>query len=225
MKRVCALSVCRFLRNSSIVCLLALTGTSLCAQTSPTGTGDTLSVRPPSLTSIALKTNLLFDIALTPNVEVELPLRNQHWSVMAECWFPWYVWHHNSRAYQLLYVGGEGRYWLGDRYRQEQLTGHFIGVFAGGGKYDFEWNSKGYQGEFYLMAGISYGYARRIGKRLHVEFNVGVGYLQTEYRRYTGVEDDRYLVWQNDGRYSWFGPTKAKVSLVWLLPLKKGGRP
>ena len=66
-------------------------------------------------------------------------------------------------------------------------------------------------------------WVKRLNRRLRLEFNIGVGFLQTEYRHYVGVENDRFLVWQNDGRYTWLGPTKAKVSLVWLLPLQKGG--
>ena len=221
MKRVCDQPACRKFRFLLTATLLAVTLLPLRAQIA----ADTLSDRRPLLTHIALKTNLLLDAALAPNVEVELPLRGNRWSVMAECWFPWYVWHHNSRAYQLLYIGAEGRYWLGDRNKYESLTGHFVGFFAGGGKYDFEWDSEGYQGEFYLMAGIDYGYAKQLNKRLRLEFNFGIGFLQTDYHHYKGMENDRFLVWQNDGRYTWLGPTKAKVSLVWLLPLKKGGRP
>ena len=224
MKRICDLATCRSLRYCLIACLLVMSALPLRAQTAPTAVeADTLRTHRLRLTHLALKTNLLFDAALAPNVEVELPLRDRRWSVMAECWFPWYVWHHNSRAYQLLYVGAEGRRWLGDRRRHDPLEGHFVGFFAGGGKYDFEWDSEGYQGEFYLMAGLSYGYAKRLNRRLRLEFNIGVGFLQTEYRHYVGVENDRFLVWQNDGRYTWLGPTKAKVSLVWLLPLQKGG--
>ncbi len=172
---------------------------------------------------LALKTNLLFDAALTPNVEIEFPLRNNRYSLMAECWFPWYTWKDNSRAYQLLYVGAEARRWLGDRTRRAALEGHFLGVYAGGGKYDLEWDSEGYQGEFYIAAGVSYGYAKRLSRSLRLEFNVGVGFMRTDYRHYHAMEEGEYLVWQHDGRYTWIGPTKAKVSLVWLLHKKKGG--
>ncbi len=169
------------------------------------------------LPRLALKTNLLFDLLAAPNVEVELPLgKRNRWSVMAECWFPWYVWHHNSRAYQILYIGAEARRWLGDRTRHPVLQGFFVGGFMGGGKYDLEWNSKGYQGEFYIAAGATCGYSKYLNRRLRLETGLGVGYLRTRYRRYHGKQNDKYLVWQRDGRYSWLGPTKLKVSLVWL---------
>ena len=61
----------------------------------------------------AVKTNLLFDAALAPNVEIERWLgKNNRFSLMAEVWFPWYVWRHNSNAYEVLNIGLEARYWL-----------------------------------------------------------------------------------------------------------------
>ncbi|MCQ5209210.1 DUF3575 domain-containing protein [Bacteroides thetaiotaomicron] len=52
----------------------------------------------------------------------------------------------------------EGRYWLGSRKRREVrevLTGHFMGLYAGGGKYDLQWGLKVYQGEFFIASGVS----------------------------------------------------------------------
>ena len=70
-------------------------------------------------------------------------------------------------------MGGlEGRYWLGSkekRINSEVLTGHFLGLYAGGGKYDLQWKEDGYQGEFFIAAGISYGWATRIARNLHLE--------------------------------------------------------
>ena len=107
------------------------------------------------------------------------------------------------------------------------MTGWFAGFYAGGGLYDLQYKSEGYQGEFFIAAGLSGGYAHTINKKgnLRMEYSLGIGYLQTNYRHYIGMEDNKYLVWQNDGKYSWFGPTKLKVSLVWMLNFnkKKGG--
>lgn len=166
---------------------------------------------------IAVKSNLLYDIFITPNIELEYPFKRGKWSINGEYWFPWYIFGNHGHAYQFIYGGLEGRYWLGDRTRRDLLTGHFIGAYAGGGYYDLEWEHQGYQGEFFVLAGVSYGYAARLSEHLRLEFNLGVGYMQTDYLHYHGMENDRYLVWQEDGSFSWFGPTKAKVSLVYLL--------
>ena len=176
---------------------------------------------------LALKTNLLFDAALMPNVEIEVPI-GKRWSVNGEYMFPWWLFDGDRYSLQVLMGGLEGRYWLGSRksrMNREILTGHFLGLYAGGGKYDLQWKENGYQGEFFIAAGISYGWATRIARNLHLEFNIGIGLLRTDYRHYHARDNYQTLLWQENGKYTWFGPTKAKISLVWLLnrKVKKGG--
>ena len=176
---------------------------------------------------LALKTNLLFDAALMPNVEIEVPV-GKRWSVNGEYAFPWWQFDRGKYCMQVLMGGLEGRYWLGSRKSREDrevLTGHFLGLYAGGGKYDLQWGEKGYQGEFFIAAGVSYGWATRIARHLHLEFNIGIGLLRTDYRHYHARDKYQTLLWQENGKYTWFGPTKAKISLVWLLNrrVKKGG--
>ena len=176
---------------------------------------------------LALKTNLLFDAALMPNVEIEVPV-GKRWSVNGEYAFPWWQFDRGKYCMQVLMGGLEGRYWRGSRKSREDrevLTGHFLGLYAGGGKYDLQWGEKGYQGEFFIAAGVSYGWATRIARHLHLEFNIGIGLLRTDYRHYHARDNYQTLLWQENGKYTWFGPTKAKISLVWLLNrrVKKGG--
>ena len=176
---------------------------------------------------LALKTNLLFDAALMPNVEIEVPV-GKRWSVNGEYAFPWWQFDRGKYCMQVWMSGLEGRYWLGSRKSREDrevLTGHFLGLYAGGGKYDLQWGEKGYQGEFFIAAGVSYGWATRIARHLHLEFNIGIGLLRTDYRHYHARDNYQTLLWQENGKYTWFGPTKAKISLVWLLNrrVKKGG--
>ncbi len=173
----------------------------------------------------ALKTNLLFDALLAPNIELEVPIGNR-WSVAGEWIFPWWVTKNNGYAFQLLSGQVEGRYWFGEREKVPQLTGWFAGLYAGGGLYDLQWKNNGYQGEFYIAAGLSGGYAHTINKKgnLRMEYSLGLGYLSTDYRYYEGQLNNEYLVWRHNGRYTWLGPTKAKVSLVWYFDWKRGGK-
>ncbi|WP_455591206.1 DUF3575 domain-containing protein [Bacteroides sp.] len=186
------------------------------------------AMNPPLVTLrrpwFALKTNMLFDAALMPNVEVEVPIRKR-WSLNGELMFPWWLIDHDKYCLQILMGGLEGRYWLGNRQRKHVLTGHFLGLYAGGGKYDLQWDRDGYQGEFFIAAGVSYGYAMKIARNLRLEFNIGVGLLCTDYEYYHTLDNYQTLLWQNNGRYTWLGPTKAKISLVWMLnrKVKKGG--
>lgn len=169
-------------------------------------------------TVLALKNNLLYDLALAPNLEIEVPI-GKRWSLNTECKCPW--WLNNSRdfCYQLLSGGVEGRYWLGNREHRSRITGHFIGLYAEGGIYDFQFGGDGYQGKYYGASGLTYGYVKQIARHLALEFSLGVGYLTTEYRKYAPYNDD--LIWTNSGRYNFIGPTKAKVSLVWLITTRR----
>lgn len=170
----------------------------------------------------AVKTNLLFDAALMPNIEVEVPIGNR-FSVNGELMFPWWLFEDDKYCLQILSGGLEGRYWLGNRAKRRLLTGHFAGLYVGAGKYDLQWNRDGYQGEFFVAAGISYGYATRIARNLNLEFNIGLGLLRTSYEHYHTLDNYQTLLWQDSGKYTWLGPTKVKISLVWLLGNKKKG--
>ncbi len=173
----------------------------------------------------ALKTNLLYDLLLIPSFEAEVPI-GERWSIAGEWIFPWWITKDNGNALQILSGQVEGRYWFGSRTNKPQLTGWFAGFYAGGGLYDLQRKNNGYQGEFYIAAGASAGYAHTINKSgsLRMEYSLGFGYLNTAYRYYEGMQNNEYLVWQYDGRYTWIGPTKAKVSLVWFLDWKRGGK-
>ena len=174
----------------------------------------------------ALKTNVLFDAVLAFNGEIEVPIgRNNRWSVMGEIWKPWYVWHHNSRAYQLQIIGGEIRYWLGKcRVRKPKLTGFFVAPYYAWGKYDFEWGSVGDQGEFHSI-GLTAGYSWPIHRHWNLEVSASVGtlgggWLGGERRHYHGEFDDTHLIWKYTTTSSYTGPTKLKVSLAWLIGRK-----
>lgn len=181
----------------------------------------------------ALKTNLLFDAATLVNLELEVPI-GKRWSVAAEVIFPWWLQEQQQRCIQMLSGNIEVKYWFGDRtydrkgQKRESLTGWFIGLYAGGGYYDLEWNARGYQGEFFIAAGISGGYAHSIGRNLRMEYSLGVGYMRTNYRYYEakkGTDNQWHLTRKTDGRFTWIGPTRAKVSLVWMINYhtKRGG--
>lgn len=88
-------------------------------------------------TVLALKNNLLYDLALAPNIEVELPL-GKRWSLNVEYKCPWWSDSGCNFCYQLLSGGTEARYWLGNRHTRGRLSGHFLGAYAEGGTYDFQ---------------------------------------------------------------------------------------
>lgn len=177
----------------------------------------------------ALKTNLLFDIATAVNAEIEVPI-GKRWSIAGEWIFPWWLIKHKQYAFEGGVATLEGRYWFGEPTCRRTMTGWFAGIYLGAGYYDLEWSERGQQGEFF-HTGISGGYAHIINKKgtLRMEYSLGVGYLGAKYREYIpelGPDGEWYLMGQSRGNFKWIGPTRAKVSLVWMLPKgfwKKGG--
>ena len=174
----------------------------------------------------ALKTNLLFDIATMLNVEVEVPIGNR-WSIAGEWIFPWWTLDNgqsDSKRHRLQLLQGNlmGKYWFGDRTDREVMTGWFAGIYAGAGLYDFEYDRKGIQGEFFIAGGLAGGYAHTINKKgnLRMEYSLGLGYLSTDYRQYKAEyygENDWKAIREKTGKRTWIGPTQAKVSLVWMI--------
>ena len=177
----------------------------------------------------ALKSNALFWVAGAPNFGIEYPL-GERWSICGDYIAPWTSSFGTGFYYQLLMVNAEARYWFGKREDRPVMTGWFAGASMGGGYYDFMLNNqkKGFQGEFYILASLSAGYSHSISSndRVRLEYALGLGYLQTRYRRYTWDQFDYMLEAPREQfwKTSIFGPTHAKVSLVWLLYVnRKGG--
>lgn len=173
----------------------------------------------------ALKTNLLFDLATLLNLEIEIPI-GKRWSVAVEAVFPWWLSQDHQSCLQILTGSVEGRYWFPPRKASKRglfptMTGWFVGAYAGAGLYDIEYQKSGYRGDFTLSVGLTAGYAHSIGKHLRMEYSIGVGYMQTNYRRYEArfldLDQSWHLYNQELGLFRWIGPTKAKISLVWLL--------
>ncbi len=167
----------------------------------------------------ALKTNLLFDAASLINIELEVPI-NPHWSVNLEWNFPWWLNRKtNGFCIQALVGNGEVRYYFQDRDSRAMLQGWFAGFYGGGGYYDLQWKEEGNQGELHSV-GFTGGYSFHVHRIFNIELSLGVGYMGTDYRHYALKENRTILAYQYTGNRLWFGPTKAKVSLVWLISSK-----
>ena len=191
----------------------------------------------------ALKTNLLFDAALTPNIEVEVPFgRDSRWSIMVEDWFPWFRFSHNEKgdanpyyrsdqrptrhSYEVWTLGAELRYWFAPRCAASRplLSGTFLGIYAAGGKYDVEHRSEGYQGEF-TSFGLTIGHSWALSRHWNLELSVSGGYVGGPQRHYEAEFDDARLIFRNKDHLRYVGPTKLKLSLAWIIgsKAKKGG--
>ncbi len=176
------------------------------------------------VTIAAVKTNLLYDAATIYNVELEFPIADR-WSIAVEDIFPW--WEYSFMwCLQMWEMGIEGRYWFTpwEPHGADKLKGFFAGVYGMSSKYDFQWNtSVDYQGE-YWSAGITGGYSMPIGesRKCRLEFSLCLGFLHSDWRHYypTDAYDKLIRDKANSGIVDYWGPTKAKVSLVIPINVK-----
>lgn len=174
----------------------------------------------------SLHNNLLFDVVAVPNLGAELYL-GRGWSAVVNWNYAW--WRDDSRArYWRTYGGDLGlRYWFGDAAESKPLTGHHLGAYFGMFTYDFAWGDEGYLGgkpggtlwdRSHRIAGIDYGYSLPIGRRLNLDFTFGAGYMWGETQVYTPAEGvEGIYIWDHTKTRRYFGPTKAEISLVWLI--------
>lgn len=183
---------------------------------------------------MALKTNMLYDAAALPTVGAEFYL-GKGWSVTADWTYGWWDVDRRHR-YWRAYGGDIGvRRWFGRAAGAKPLTGHHVGLYAGAVTYDFELGGRGVMGGLpgrtlwdrcNFLCGVEYGYSLPVSRRVNIDFGLGIGYLGGKVIKY--VPQGKYYVWQSTQRFHWFGPTKAEISLVWLIGRgnyngKKGG--
>ena len=164
---------------------------------------------------MSLHTNMLYDLALVPNGGVEFYL-GRGWSVAGNWMYAWWK-SDRKHNYWRIYGGDLAvRKYFGRLAKEKPLTGHHAGVYGGIVTYDFELGGRGYLGDRWSWhAGVEYGYALPIARRLNLDFSLGLGYLGGEYKEYLPIDD--CYVWQATKRRRWFGPTKAGIALVWLI--------
>jgi hypothetical protein len=175
---------------------------------------------------MSISTNALYDLALIPNIGVEFYL-GKNWSIDANWHYAW--WKSDARYHYWRTYGGDIalRRWFGKKAAQKPLTGHHAGVYGQLLTYDFELGGRGYLADRWsYAAGIEYGYSLPIARRLNLDFNLGLGYHWGEYKEYLPI--DGHYVWQATKNRKYFGPTKAEISLIWLIGRdnynsKKGG--
>ena len=170
----------------------------------------------------ALRTNFLA-IPLA-NFGIEVPI-GEHFSLGADYYYPW-IWRprhgegvdHRGWCAELLALDIEARYWFKNKRKtpEQRLLGHSLGLYATAGYYDIEKDFLGHHGEF-ANVGIDYLYAAPIcGGRMHMEFELGVGYIYSVAQPYDVFEVGGKAFRQRGVKknISFFGPTRAMISLV-----------
>lgn len=173
----------------------------------------------------AVKTNVLYDALIAPNVEVEFPI-GKRVSVLAFHNFPWYTFDSDRHAYEILNTGAEMRLWLGDRSGRSVLSGCYLGIYGASGKGDLEYRSKGYQVQGAWHAGITGGWSFPLGRNdnWRLDMGVGLGYLPLSYDYYERSEASGLLIYKRSGERAWIGPTNLRCTIGWMIPPHRKAR-
>lgn len=162
---------------------------------------------------VALHNNMLLDVALIPNIGLEFG--GDRVSVGVDWMYAW--WNPDATHYWRIYGGDAYLRWYPSAHRKGRpFTGQHLGVYGGGASYDFEAGTRGYMArKGNWVTGLEYGVSVPVGTKLNIDFSLGLGYMGGRYEAYDYEEG--YYVWKYTARRNWIGPTKADVSLVWLL--------
>ena len=173
-----------------------------------------LSVRAQQ---VALKTNLLGDATLTPNLGVELGVSRRGTVQLFYGFNPWKFSETKQTRHWVLMP--EYRFWTCQRF-----NGHFFGVHAMGGQFNVagvklpfglfdELRDRRYEGRF-IGGGVTYGYQWILSRHWNFEASVGVGYDYIKYKEFgCGTCGPKHA----DRHRHYFGPTKAALSLSYLF--------
>ncbi len=178
-----------------------------------------------SARDLAVKTNLLYDAALTVNAGAELQV-SPRWSVdLSGNLNAWTL--DEGKKWKHWLVQPEARWWSCERFC-EALGGHFVAGHLLGGQYnaghlDLDFKLLGtdfgalddhrYQGWFGGV-GVAYGYSWLLGRHWNLEAELGIGWIHTRFDRYECAGCGRAV---GSGRHNYFGPTKAALNLVYVF--------
>ncbi|MBO5444518.1 MAG: DUF3575 domain-containing protein [Muribaculaceae bacterium] len=169
-----------------------------------------------------IKTNLLYDATLSPSIGAELTLAPK-WSMeITGSLNGWTL--DGNKKWKHWFVQPETRYWL-----CEALHGHFFGIHALGGQYNFggwsfdakilgiDFNTlRNTRRQGWLIGGgVNYGYAWMLGKHWNIEAEIGVGYLYTKYDEYKCAGCGKKV--SSGNRKNYVGPTEAAINMVYLF--------
>ena len=160
----------------------------------------------------AVKTNLLFDAALTPDIGVEF-VTGEHSSVALSVFGHWNPYGMQSK---LIAVQPEFRYWFNGR----PMVREYIGATLWGAAYDIALAGNIYQGDA-ITAGLTGGYVLPLSKRMNIELSAGFGVLLFKQKKYLDTDHyDEYFVDSatrtNATGYKLF-PAKLGVTFIYII--------
>ncbi|MCM1033547.1 MAG: DUF3575 domain-containing protein [Odoribacter sp.] len=171
--------------------------------------------------TVSIKSNLLYDAALSPNLGIEVGVAPK-WSIDLSGNFN--NWNVSGHQWKHWFIQPEARYWLCERF-----GGHFLAAHAIAGEYNFGnldnsfkmlgsdfsgLSDKRYQG-WSAGLGIGYGYTWMLSKHWSIEAEIAVGWIYTRYDVYPCATCGTKL--ESNRAHNYVGPTKAAVNLIYVF--------
>ncbi len=185
--------------------------------------GQTVYAVDDKPTTVQLRTNAIYWLALSPNISVELQT-NLGMAFVAEYTGAWWNDYTRNRFFRNYIFQTEGRYYLDKGKMNTPYYGHHIGIYGQMGTYDFEFGGRGRicrDLEMTFGVGISYGYSIPVSRHFNIDLTVGIGYLHSRYDEYMPAPDSDSGYRKIETRkLNFLGPTKLEASLVWNINTK-----
>lgn len=175
--------------------------------------------RQPESPTLAVKTNLLYDITATINLGFEFAVADKYTMDISGNLNTW-SFSSGIRKWKHAIVQPELRYWTCERF-----NGHFVGLHLHAGMFNVgslpplggliseNMQQYRYQGDLY-GGGFTYGYHMILSKRLSLEYSIGLGYTFINYDKYPCGKCGQKI---NNKSRNYFGPTKASISIVYVI--------
>lgn len=186
-----------------------------------TSNAQEVFVKESASAAVQLRTNGLFDLALCPNIGIEIQTDiGLAWQLdYMGAWWNSDVSHHYYSNYALQ---TEIRYYLNRNKISFPYTGHHVGLYGEMITYDFEFGETGYMCrrlDDTFSIGASYGYSIPLSKRWTIDFTAGIGYFHTQYDVYDPNNRGTYTR-RETRKKSLFIPTKLEATFVWNINTK-----
>ena len=156
---------------------------------------------------LSLRANLLRWATLTPDLGLEWRICPSWGIAVNGSWTSW-TWSNKDRRYALWEVAPEIRYYMGEK------KAWYLGAMFKAGQFNYKLSETGKQGDL-MGGGITTGYQLRLNKALTLDFNLGLGYLNTDFEKYEVIDGVR--VRRSNETKNWCGPINAGVTLMWKL--------
>ena len=166
-----------------------------------------LETKTPTDYHFSLRANLLRWATLTPDLGVEWRICPSWGIAVNGSWTSW-TWSDKDRRYALWEVAPEIRYYMGEK------KAWYLGAMFKAGQFNYKLSETGKQGDL-MGGGITTGYQLRLNKALTLDFNLGLGYLNTDFEKYEVIDGVRVRC--GNETKNWWGPINAGVTLVWKL--------